>query len=124
MGAPFIFCTRIRKDNDPTSRTFSVRNLSTSIVEVYWINLETESRVLQFELVPGASDRLNSHVVHEFEIREKADEDGECSGKWKIRIEHLLINFEAHIPIFLLVVRQKGKMPEKILSNYRRRRSR
>lgn len=81
IGAPAVFCTRIRKDNDPSSRTFTVRNLSTSTVEVHWMNLKTESRVLQFELVPGGSDRLNSHVVHEFEIREKADKDGICNGK-------------------------------------------
>ena len=71
---------RIRKDNDPSARPFTVINLSLYALEVYWVNLMTESRVLQFELVPGAKDQMNSHVHHEFEIREKADKNGECGG--------------------------------------------
>jgi len=71
---------RIRKDNEPNARTFTVRNLSLSHVEVYWINLVTEERKLQFDLVPGASNRLNSHVVHEFEIREVEKDNVKCHG--------------------------------------------
>jgi hypothetical protein len=41
---------RLRKDYDPNARKFMVVNLSLSVVEVYWMNLVTEHRVLQFEL--------------------------------------------------------------------------
>ena len=130
IGAPVVVCQRIRKDNDPSSRTFTVRNLSTSNVEVYWMNLATEDRVLQFELVPGASDRLNSHVVHEFEIREKVNNDGVCSGK--LLVIDTITSLEpttcfnrrrshSSSPIYS---REKRQMPEKILSNNGRRRSR
>lgn len=79
--APGALGKRIRKGNDPAARPFSVRNLSPSHVGVYWINLSTEERVLQFELVSGASEKLNSHAIHEFEIREIPNDEGKCSGK-------------------------------------------
>ena len=75
---------RIRKDNDPMARRFRVRNFSPSPVEIYWINVATEERLLQFELSLGGSDTLNSHVAHEFEIREKTNKKGECKGRYLV----------------------------------------
>jgi hypothetical protein len=50
----------------------------------------TEERVLQFELTLGQSDALNSHVDHEFEIREKPNKRGECKGKFGLGITRKL----------------------------------
>lgn len=75
---------RIRKDNDPAARRFRVRNFSMSLLEINWINIATEERVLQFELALGASDTLNSHIGHEFEIREKPNKNGECKGRFSL----------------------------------------
>mgnify|MGYP005843575053 CR=1 FL=1 len=78
---PSSWSKRIRKDGDPSSRGFQVRNLSKVTVDVYWLNLASEERHLQFTLAPGGTDRLNSHVMHEFEVREAPNKDGVCKGK-------------------------------------------
>lgn len=87
---------RIRKNNDPAARRFRLRNLSASGLELYWVNMATEERRLQFELVAGASDTLNSHIYHEFEIREQpSKKGGKCKGKkGKCRKRHFQISVE------------------------------
>lgn len=82
LGPDFAIGTkRIRKSNDPAARRFRLRNLSASGVELYWVNMVTEERRLQFELLAGASDTLNSHIYHEFEIREQpSKKGGKCKG--------------------------------------------
>ncbi|CAB9531105.1 prolyl 4-hydroxylase [Seminavis robusta] len=72
---------RYRKDFNPSARSFLVVNLSQSVAEVYWMHFGTEERVLQMELHPGAKDSLNSHITHEFEVREKPDEQAVCGGR-------------------------------------------
>lgn len=71
-----------RKDNDPMARRIRVHNMSDSTIEVYWMNLHTEERFFQFDLVPGKTDALNTHFIHEFEIVEVANpKTGICGGK-------------------------------------------
>jgi hypothetical protein len=77
---PSAWCRRIRKDGDPSARAFQVKNLSKVTIDVYWLNLASEDRLLQFTIAPGGMDRLNSHVMHEFEVREQPNKEGVCKG--------------------------------------------
>ncbi|CAB9517280.1 prolyl 4-hydroxylase [Seminavis robusta] len=86
---------RYRKDFNPNARSFLVVNLSESVAEVYWMHFGTEERILQMELRPGAKDSLNSHIIHEFEVRERPDEQGFCGGrKGRCRKRHFQISAE------------------------------
>ena len=58
-------------------------NDSSSRIEVYWVNPDTGTMVLQSTptIQHGASLALNSHVGHNFEVRELPDEEtGICGG--------------------------------------------
>lgn len=91
---------RIRKDGEPTARAFQVRNLSKSSVDVYWVNLASEDRVHQFTLAPGGTDRLNTHVLHEFEVRELPNNDGQCKG---ILLNCFTLSKSNHIFVQILI---------------------
>ncbi|KAL3816610.1 hypothetical protein ACHAXA_000734 [Cyclostephanos tholiformis] len=81
--------------NDPKSRGINIMNESGRRVEIYWINPDNGSMVLQStpDILNGASMSLNSFVGHYFEVRElPGKKTGVCGGEDQTcRVDHFTV---------------------------------